>query len=604
MERKEKKALATKTLGFFWRHARVYWPMLLLCAIGIAITIGCDLASPVASRKLFNLLGDPIRRTQANTWVQAKIAIGYIVALMLGSYLGGRLYMYSLDLFESKAMKDLADTCFAYIQGHSYRFFTNNFGGALVNRVNQFVSAFETIADQYMLQLGQTVIRIILIITVLFWYNVTLGRIFLGWAVVLISFNVAFSKYKLKFDRARSEMNTKVTARLADTIANAVNLKLFAGIGQEVSSFKALTYDQWKARYASWKKGEQSYVVQGFSLIVLQLVILAVSVRKWIDGVLTLGDVVMLQSYLWQLVNKVNEVGQSVRRIYEAMANANEMTEILVTPHEIVDVPDAPAITVTKSAVEFRGVSFSYVSAGRMVLQDLNLKIKAGERVGIVGPSGGGKSTILKLLVRLHDVTDGSILIDGQNIAKVTQDSLHRSIAYVPQDPILFHRSLMENIRYSRPAATDDEVIRAAKFAHCHEFISNFPEGYQTLVGERGVKLSGGERQRVAIARAILMDAPIIVLDEATSSLDSESELYIQDSLSKLVVGRTVIAVAHRLSTIRKMDRIVVVKDGQIIEQGSHDLLLKIETSLYRRLWGLQTLYADSSVSLEEKYLQ
>lgn len=491
--------------------------------------------------------------------------------------------------FESRTMKDLTDHCFRYLQNHSNKFFTDNFSGALVKRVNRFSAGFEAIADQCTMNLGPTAIRAILIIAVLFWRNTMLGLVFLGWTVIFICFNIFFAKWKLKYDLIRAELDTKVTARLSDTINNSINLKLFDGIDREVSRFENLTERHLGARYKSWKLGWNSDSIQGGSIRALEIIVLVMSVRYWLLGILTIGDFIMLRSYLSQLTNKVREVGQSVRRVYEAMADANEMTEILLAPHEVKDANRAAALAVPKGMVEFRNVQFSYLGGANLVIRDFNLKIRNGERVGIVGPSGGGKSTILKLLARLYDIDSGAILIDHQNIAGVTQNSLHGNIAYVPQDPILFHRTLMENIRYSRPGATDDEVIAAAKLAHCHEFISNFPAGYETLVGERGVKLSGGERQRVAIALAILMNAPILVLDEATSSLDSESELYIQDSLLKLVVGRTVIAVAHRFSTIRKMDRIVVVNDGHIIEEGSHDLLIKIKHGVYQRLWNLQS---------------
>ena len=402
-------------------------------------------------------------------------------------------------------------------------------------------------------------------------------------------FNFLFVKWKLKYDLARAEMDTKVTAQLSDNITNAANVKLFAGIRSEVAAFLRITDQHRQARYKSWSLGLWSDSIQGFSVRSLQIIVLLVAVRFWLKGTLTLGDFVMLRSYLDQLTQNVTQMGNDIRRLYEAMADANEMTEILLTPHQIVDRQGAGALTVDKGIVEFRNVRFAYLDGGRPVIEDFSMKTQAGERVGIVGPSGGGKSTILKLLVRLYDIQSGQILIDGQDVSEVTQSSLHRNIAYVPQDPLLFHRSLMENIRYSRQEASDEEVIHAARLAHCHEFISSFPDGYQTLVGERGVKLSGGERQRVAIARAVLMNAPILILDEATSSLDSESELYIQDSLAGLVMGRTVIAVAHRLSTIRKMDRIMVVKDGRIIEDGGHDLLVGIENGVYQELWNLQS---------------
>jgi ATP-binding cassette subfamily B protein len=564
--------------------------MLLLCAAGIATVIACDIVSPLVYKRFFDQLAiDPIHTLARGSLQQIYHTILLIAFVLTMSWIGWRCCMLAVIRFESRTMKDLTDYCFSYLQNHSQRFFTDNFAGALVKRVNRFAASFETIADQCTLDLGQTLIRIIFVVGVLFWRNTVLGWVFFAWTVAFVGFNFVFARWKLTFDLARAELDTKVTARLADTIANAINLKLFASINREARQFEGVTDAHQRARSKAWMLGWGSDGVQGFSIRALEIIVLILAIRYWLAGLLTLGDFVLLRSYLGQLTDNVRQMGQNIRRIYEAMADANEMTEILLTRHEVVDQRGAAELIVSTGVVEFRNIQFSYSAGSNLVLRDFSLKIRAGERVGVVGPSGGGKSTILKILARLYDVQNGQILIDNQDIALVTQGSLHRSIAYVPQDPILFHRSLMENIRYSQPLATDEAVIRAAKLAHCHEFISGFPHGYETLVGERGVKLSGGERQRVAIARAILMDAPILILDEATSSLDSESEMYIQDSLAKLISGRTVIAVAHRLSTIRKMDRIVVMKDGHIIEQGSHDLLVKIENGLYQKLWNLQS---------------
>ncbi len=516
-------------------------------------------------------------------------AILPIAAIKILTFFCWRTIMWALSKFLSVAMKDMSDMSYAYLQKHSTRFFSDAFGGALVQRVNRFTGGFQVIAEQFLMHLGQTILRVVLVLGVLFWYNKVLGSIFLVWALILTTFNYSFSKYKMKFDLVRAEIDTRVTARLADTITNAVNLKLFAGTNREIGEFEKVTGEHQRARYKSWMVGWTYEAVQGFSGRAMEIIMLLVAVKYWSMGQLTIGDLVMLRSYLEQLQEEVRALGGNIRNTYEALANANEMTEILMTEHEIIDQPGAAVLQVAKGEVEFRAIQFSYHTGNRIILKDFSLKTLPGEKVGVVGPSGGGKSTVLKVLVRLYDIQEGHILVDGQDIAMVTQDSLHRSIAYVPQDPMLFHRSLMENIRYSRPEATDAEVLKAAELAHCHEFISSFPERYNTLVGERGVKLSGGEKQRVAIARAILMNAPILVLDEATSSLDSESELFIQDSLSKFMPGKTVIAVAHRLATIQKMDRIVVVKDGRVVEEGRHDLLLKIEDGHYQRLWGLQT---------------
>jgi ATP-binding cassette subfamily B protein len=277
-----------------------------------------------------------------------------------------------------------------------------------------------------------------------------------------------------------------------------------------------------------------------------------------------------------------------MRDLYRDLADAEEMVEILNTKYEIEDPENAKNISVVRGKIEFQKVKFSY-DKSKKVIKNLNLYIKPGEKVALVGPSGGGKSTVAKLILRFFDIQRGKILVDGQNIKTVTQNSLRSQISLVPQDPILFHRTLKENIRYGCRNATDEQVIAASKLAHCHEFIQKFPEKYETYVGERGVKLSGGERQRVAIARAILANNPITILDEATSSLDSYSESKIQEALKNLMKYKTTLIIAHRLSTIMSADRILVFKDGEIVESGTHNALIKKEKGLYKKLWHLQS---------------
>lgn len=589
IDKERKKSYNKETLQIYWRHLRAYKPFVWLSVLGVSVTIACDIAFPIVFKHIVDLLAASERNRGAvnlDELYRWLVPLGTIMALTLVSW---QVSISALNRLESRTMRDLANTCFAYLHGHSARFFADSFGGALVTRLNRFVNASEQIIDQFLLHLGQTFVRIILIIGVLFWYNGTLGAIFLVWTALLAAFNFYFTKYKLKYDLEKSEMDTKVTARLSDTIANALNLKFFASANRECDGFEEMVEKQRQARFKVWSLGLTYDGAQGIAIRTLDLGMLVVAIGYWRAGTLTLGDLIMLRSYFFQLADQVRGLGRNIRIIYENFAAANEMTDILLKQHEVKDHPNAVPLEIAHGSIEFRNVQFSYSEENRLVLKDFSLALKPGEKVGVVGPSGGGKSTLLKILARLYDVQGGAVLVDHQDIALVTQESLHRAIAFVPQEPALFHRSIMENIRYSKPSATDEEVVQAAKLAHCHEFISLFPQGYETLVGERGVKLSGGERQRVAIARAILMNAPILVLDEATSSLDSESEAYIQDSWSKIMPGRTVIAVAHRLSTIKKMDRIVVVENGRIVEEGRHDILLEAQNGRYQRLWNLQT---------------
>jgi ATP-binding cassette subfamily B protein len=315
---------------------------------------------------------------------------------------------------------------------------------------------------------------------------------------------------------------------------------------------------------------------------------------------LTVGDFALLQAYLVQVFDYLWDFGRYIRQTFESLANANELTEMLEKPIEVLDSPSAEQLVVHSGEIDFRNVNFAYDGGERLTLSNFNLSVPSGMRIALVGESGAGKSTIAKLLLRFADVTSGGIYIDGMNIANVTQQSLRESIAVVSQDTALFHRTLLENIRYGRPEATDEEVIAAAKAAHCHEFISRLPLGYNTLVGERGVKLSGGERQRIAIARAILKNSQIVFLDEATSALDSESEALIQDALAHLMAGKTLLVIAHRLSTIKEMDTIMVLSDGQVVESGSHDELLQVQGGRYRALWTKQSGGFIAAASPEE----
>ena len=414
-----------------------------------------------------------------------------------------------------------------------------------------------------------------------------LAGILLGWTVLYLGINYVFTLYKLRFEEQRAAADTAVTARLADSITNNANIKLFTAHGHEQTEFGKLTERQRAITRFTWDLDGLMWALQSLLMLALEFSMFYIAVRWWRRGQLTIGDFVLIQTYLLQLLHRLWDFGRIIRDLYKGLANAQEMVEVLNMPHDVQNKPAATPLRVSRGALDFRQVRFDY-SSTRQIIKGFDLSIAPGEKVGLVGPSGAGKTTLVALLFRFYDVTGGRILIDGQNIADVTQESLRSQISFVPQDPILFHRTLLENIRYGNRDATIEQVKAAASAAHCDEFISQLPAGYDTYVGERGVKLSGGERQRVAIARAILKNAPILVLDEATSSLDSHAEQLIQQALAKLMEDKTTIVIAHRLSTINKMNRIVVVRDGAIHEVGTHTELVKTSGGLYRQLWELQ----------------
>jgi ATP-binding cassette subfamily B protein len=574
--------LTKETLKIFWQHVTRYPIKLTVVILFAALTIVPDMIKPFLLKSFFDILGGASKNTDKVLYI-----IVAIVVLSFVQQIFWRVVGLVNSRLQSRIMSDLLNSCYEYIQKHSNSFFDNSFIGSIVAKVRRFSRSYESLSSIFIYNLFRTVLRIILITGILIWYRPIIGLMMFVWVLVYIGFSLWFAKFKLPYDTAKVQQDTKTTAHLADTLTNHQNLKLFASYNREVRMFKSATEKLYDLRRRSWDLGQIQDTFQATAMALLEFGVLYYAYYYWMRGQFSIGDFAFLQAYLMNLFSHVWDFAYYIRSTYESIADANEMTEMLIQPHSIVDNVRAKKLKISKGEINFKDIDFSY-SEDKPILDNFNLHIAAGERVALVGQSGGGKSTIVKILFRFMDLNGGQILIDGQDISKVTQDSLREQISLVPQEPLLFHRSLLDNIRYGKPDSTEQEVIKAAKAAHCHEFISGFEQGYETLVGERGVKLSGGERQRVAIARAILRNAPILVLDEATSSLDSESESLIQDALKTLMKGKTTIVIAHRLSTIREMDRIVVIEGGKIIEQGKHDELVKAQQGIYQKLWNIQ----------------
>ena len=564
------------------RNYKLSLVVILISIIGATVI---DSIIPIYFKNFFNLLSENKDKSLMISGLIRLIMFIGIFSLM--RWLLWRIAVFVLNFFESINMADLSKTCFDHLHKHSYTYFSNNFTGSVVKKSKSFVNAFEVLADQLFFELIPAAVTITVITIVLARVNIFLGLGMLLWNIIFMVINWIFTKYKMKYDIQRSEAETTTSSFLADTVTNNTNIKLFNGYKKEFDGYSDLALNLHKIRRFTWDMNAKFYALQSFLMIILEVGIFYFAIKLWAKNILTIGDFVLIQSYVLTVIMMVWDFGKIINRIYERLAEAEEMTLILNLPHEIVDDINASDLEVNFGRIKFDKVNFAYDN-NEKVIDDFSLEINPKETLALVGTSGSGKSTLVKLLLRLHDIQSGKILVDGQDISKVTQESLRNNISLVPQDPILFHRSLMDNIRYGKLQATDEEVIEASKLAHADEFINKLKDGYNTFVGERGIKLSGGERQRVAIARAILKNAPILILDEATSSLDSESEKYIQESLDHLTKDKTVIIIAHRLSTIKKVDRIVVISDKKIVEDGVHSGLIKLKAGIYKKLWDIQ----------------
>ncbi len=571
--------------AFMWLFVkqRLRWPAIAIvfCAAMSMATMGFE---PPALRGLVDEL-----QAAAGTGVWSS-AILFWFAILGGMWVLSSMFnrLYQLvDIKFSPVLRYMIQAyLFSYALEHSPRFFQENFAGKLGQKIKQAGQAPLSVLG-IILHDGVRIVVILAIgLALLYGSSPIFASVFVGWTVVYLGLSAFLAKRCLKYSKTLSEEMATSTGRLVDAVSNVELIRAFAR-----SQFERGFIDIFLKRELNASRRLRifiavAYLFQHGATLLFQVGIIFYAIAEVIDGTMTPGDFVMMVSLSTLVAAQVWTLSNRLTEFFEHLGTLQGAIELITQPHEIVDRPDARDLVVGAGEIEFRQVYFAHHD-GTPVFEGINVRIASGEKVALVGPSGAGKSTLVRLLRRQFSLDAGQILIDGQDITASSLSSLNFAIGEVPQTPGMFHRTLRENIRYARPDATEDEIVEAARKAHCHHFIARRAEGYNTIVGEQGVRLSGGERQRVAIARAFLKNAPILVLDEATSSLDSETEHLIQEALFRLMDGRTVIAIAHRLSTITGMDRILYLEDGRIAEEGSHQELLR-RNGRYAALWHRQ----------------
>jgi ATP-binding cassette, subfamily B, bacterial len=507
-------------------------------------------------------------------------------ALSLGEVVFGRSSGLLLTILHPIHRQHIIRSLYAYLQHHSHRYLSSSFAGALAQRISETALGV-TQTMQMLISEFMSVIIVYIVATVLLYRAYPpLALLVGGWAVLFISISFWLATRCRIYSRRAAAARSETAGIIVDAVTNLTSSRLFARLGFERRYLnERLKKELVFVRESNWYS-ERIRWFQFIAAAILKVGTLFYSLLLWNQGKIAPADFVVATSLSLLIISEARNLSKRFLEIFEHIGNIANGVYTIIQPHELIDRENAIAHPITQGKIEFRQVNFSY-SQEKQVFQNLCLTIEPGQRVGLVGFSGSGKSTFVNLILRLFDPQSGQILIDGVDIRDMTQDALHAQISLIPQDPSLFHRTLIENIRYGRIDASDEEVIKAARQAYAHDFITQIKEGYDSLVGERGVKLSGGQRQRIAIARVILKDAPILILDEATSSLDSITEKAIQDTLDLVMDEKTVIVVAHRLSTIAHLDRILVFDQGRIVEDGNHSQLLA-RRGAYYRLWKMQ----------------
>lgn len=587
-DKKDGKSYTKRTLYYFLSATKKYKGLAAGGLITTPIVIFIrNILAPLLLANMIQIISDGLRGEDLFLALLPE-AILLIVATVLRCFVFGPLRLWCVWKMEIKSMYDLSCEAFNVVSAQSMQFHSDRFSGSLVSQTNKFVGAYERLMDEFFWNIFPVCLDIIMIIVVM----LPRAPLFVVGIIVFIIIYVVFAAIWFKklapIHEKEAKASNKCTGQLADSVSNIVAVKSYAREKYESSRYARYQSEWYKVIFESLKQNtKRNYFFDsvGVGLIVL-IVVFMIGAQDWFG--VTVATLILIVNYSQNILGDLWSIHSVFKSLNRVFGDAREMTEILDMKDDVVDMPGAKKLEIGEAEIDFNNITFKHKDAKETIFEGFSLVIKSGERVGLVGVSGSGKTTLTKLLLRFADVSKGAILVDGQNIRDVTQMSLREAIAYVPQESSLFHRSVYDNIAYGRPGATKEEVLKAAKLANADEFIRKLPDGYETMVGERGVKLSGGQRQRIAIARAILKDAPILVLDEATSALDSESEALIQGALTNLMKGRTSIVVAHRLSTIAGLDEIVVLNDGKIVEQGTHAELLA-KGGEYQKLWSRQS---------------